>query len=67
MKIISIVFNEFNFTNLKRSMTIGLTTKNKMSFVDETLDKPEVGDESFRTWSRCNSMVIGWIITTLNP
>lgn len=49
MKIISIVFNEFNFTNLKRSMTIGLTTKNKMSFVDETLDKPEVGDESFRT------------------
>ncbi|XP_074327777.1 uncharacterized protein LOC141665691 [Apium graveolens] len=67
MKLVSIVFNGSNFINWKRSMTIGLTVKNKMSFVDGTLNKPNTTDDAFRSWSRCNSMVIGWIITALDP
>lgn len=67
MKLVSAVFNGTNFANWKRSMTIGLTAKNKMSFVDGTLNKPESNVESFKAWNRCDSMVIGWIITALDP
>lgn len=67
MKLVSVVFTGTNFMIWKRSMTIGLTAKNKLSFVDGTLNKPEITAENFKAWSRCNSMVIGWIITALDP
>ncbi|XP_074347113.1 uncharacterized protein LOC141685937 [Apium graveolens] len=37
-----------------------------MAFVDGSLEKPFITDDSYRAWSRCNSMVIGWLITALD-
>lgn len=67
MKLVSTLFNGSLYANWKRSMVIGLTAKNKMSFVDGTLTKPESTADEYKAWSRCNSMVIGWIITVLEP
>lgn len=67
MKLVYFIFTGSNFANWKRSMSIGLIAKNKMSFVDGTLTKPETTAENFKSWSRCNSMVTGWIRTALDP
>lgn len=40
MKLVTTSFNGTRYGNWKRSMVIGLTAKNKMSFVDGTLAKP---------------------------
>ncbi|XP_074378507.1 uncharacterized protein LOC141720052 [Apium graveolens] len=38
-----------------------------MCFVDGTLAKPAITDTSYKFWSRCNIMITGWIITSLDP
>ncbi|KAL8120925.1 hypothetical protein AgCh_017922 [Apium graveolens] len=67
MKLVTTPFNVTSYGNWKRSMVIGLTAKNKMCFVDRTLAKPAITDTSYKFWSRCNSMITGWIITALDP
>lgn len=46
-------------------MTIGLTVKNKIGFVDGTLLRPS--DESLNSWIICNSVVTTWILNSLSP
>lgn len=48
-------------------MIIGLTAKNNMCFTDVTLDKLDMTAPTYKSWSRCNIMIIGWIITALEP
>ncbi|KAL5570414.1 hypothetical protein UlMin_026989 [Ulmus minor] len=43
-------------------MHLAFIAKNKFSFVDGTISKLDVDDLSYRTWSRCNNIVISWII-----
>lgn len=66
LKLVSIPFNGSSYANWKRSMIIGLTAKNKMAFVDGSLEKPNSDDETYKACCRCNSMVTGWIITVLD-
>lgn len=44
---------------------IGLNAKNKMHFVDGSLPKLEEGATDQRAWMRCDNMLIGWIISSL--
>lgn len=46
---------------------IELTAKNKLCFIDRTLTKPESTASDYKSWCRCNSMIIGWIIYALEP
>ncbi|XP_021720004.1 uncharacterized protein LOC110687687 [Chenopodium quinoa] len=48
-------------------MIIGLSTKNKLSFVDGTLPTPISGDVNYKAYVRCNDLVIGWILGVLGP
>ena len=47
-------------------MIIGHIVKNKMSFVDGSTPKPAIESTDFKCWERCNNMVIGWIIASLD-
>ncbi|KAL8125167.1 hypothetical protein AgCh_012733 [Apium graveolens] len=38
-----------------------------MSFVDGTLAKPEITADDYKSWCRYNSMIIGWIVSALDP
>ena len=58
-------FEGQNFITWKSSMIIGLSTKNKMCFVDGSLPKPPVNDKKYQAWIRCNDMVRGWILKSL--
>ncbi|CAO2834342.1 unnamed protein product [Amaranthus hypochondriacus] len=66
IKLVSTPFDGSGYADWKRSMVIGLTAKNKLSFVDGTVKKPSSDSSEFKCWERCNNMVIGWIIASLD-
>lgn len=39
-------------------MSMALTAKNKLSFVDDAIARPRFDDFLFAAWNRCHSMVI---------
>lgn len=66
MKLVSDPFDGTGFSNWKRSMTIALSARNKLGFVDGTLVKPTAESSTFKSWSRCNDMVISWLLGSLS-
>ena len=65
VKLVSVVFDATCFSDWKRSMIISLDAKNKMAVVDGSLPQPPDGSSDARAWKRCNNMVTGWIISSL--
>ena len=44
-------------------MTIAISAKNKLRFVDSTVEKPNAKKTTKLTlWQRCNNMVLMWIV-----
>ena len=66
LKLVNNVFDGVDFDDWKRSMMIGLTAKNKMCFVDGSLHKPSENDPNRKAWERCNTIVIRWLIASLD-
>ncbi|XP_056688658.1 uncharacterized protein [Spinacia oleracea] len=64
-KLVNIVFDGKCFNDWKRSMVIALSARNKLSFVDGTMNQPAVGSVNFRIWNRCNDLVISWMLGSL--
>ncbi|XP_061375054.1 uncharacterized protein LOC133317230 [Gastrolobium bilobum] len=54
-----------NFSSWKRAMLLALTAKNKLVFVDGSILRPSPNDLLFPSWTRCNSMVISWILNSV--
>lgn len=50
-----------NYQSWSRSMEVALISKNKLKFVDGTLNLPAVSDPLYDPWIRCNNMVLSWI------
>lgn len=46
-------------------MIISLDAQNKMIFVDGSLPKPQEGSMEEKAWKRCNNLVTGWLIASL--
>ena len=63
-KLVNITFSGIGFVDWKRVMTIALSGKNKMAFVDGSLPKP-IHNAAGRAWERVNNVVMGWIIGVL--
>uniref|UniRef100_A0A2N9J2J6 Reverse transcriptase Ty1/copia-type domain-containing protein n=1 Tax=Fagus sylvatica TaxID=28930 RepID=A0A2N9J2J6_FAGSY len=57
-----------NFHSWFRSMAMGLTIKNKLGFVDGSIEPPKEGINSplYPLWSRCNTVVITWILNCVS-
>ncbi|XP_076882896.1 uncharacterized protein LOC143531495 [Bidens hawaiensis] len=66
MILISKSFDGSGFAPWKRSMTIALSAKNKLSFVNGQSVRPGVESVNFDLWQRCNDMVLSWILNTLS-
>lgn len=47
-------------------MTITLTAKNKIKFVNGNLIKPDDSDPTMHAWTRCNNMVISWLLNSVS-
>lgn len=56
-----------NYASWSRAMTIALSVKNKLGFIDGSLPKPEVTDVNIHnSWIRLNNMVISWILNSVS-
>lgn len=66
MKLVNEPFDGTGYGNWKRFMTIALSAPNKLGFVDGSLPKPETTSAAFKSWSRCNDMVISWLLGALS-
>ncbi|XP_073049302.1 uncharacterized protein [Primulina eburnea] len=55
-----------NYNTWSRAMSMALTAKNKLLFVDGTQLRPASGDLLYAAWIRCNSMVISWILNSVS-
>ncbi|XP_058189604.1 uncharacterized protein LOC131307214 [Rhododendron vialii] len=49
-------------------MLMALTTKNKDGFIDGTITRPLAGSAAeIKQWTRCNTLVKGWILNSISP
>ncbi|KAJ0034274.1 hypothetical protein Pint_25490 [Pistacia integerrima] len=46
---------------------MALLSKNKLKFVDGTIEAPSSTDSLFSVWERCNTMVLSWLTHSLSP
>ena len=65
MKMVTTPFNGVGFTDWKKCLIIGLVSKNKMAFIDGSLEKPDTNSPDYKAWEKRNTMLIGWIMTSL--
>ncbi|XP_057548113.1 uncharacterized protein LOC130826547 [Amaranthus tricolor] len=64
----SLVTEKFNgecYNEWKRSMTIALSAKKKLCFVDGSLSRPNSGPE-MQAWDRCNAMITSYILHSVD-
>lgn len=65
-QLVSVTFDGNGFNNWKRSRMLILSAKNKIGFVDGTVSIPEENTSEYKYRSRCNDLVISWIIFNLD-
>lgn len=66
IKRVSTPFDGIGFSAWKRSMLISLISKNKKCFINGSLNKPFINSSELKAWKRCNTMVIGWLKSSLD-
>ena len=65
--IVSKQLNGENYNTWKRAMLMALSAKNKLSFVNGTLPKPaNLHDSQGLAWTRCNNMVLSWLLNSVS-
>jgi hypothetical protein len=47
-------------------MFMTLTAKNRLQFINGALSKPHSSDPDFFAWTRCNNIVLSWIINSVS-
>ncbi|KAM2356612.1 hypothetical protein ACFX1X_005690 [Malus domestica] len=54
-----------NYSTWSRAMTISLSAKNKLGFVDGSIEAPLETDAKYSLWKRCNDMVLSWMVSSV--
>lgn len=54
-----------NYGSWSRAMTIALGAKNKLGFVDGSINKPEEDSANHAVWVRSNHMTTSWILNSI--
>ncbi|XP_024974701.1 uncharacterized protein LOC112512789 [Cynara cardunculus var. scolymus] len=54
-----------NFADWSQEMMNFLFAKNKVGFVDGTIEKPEKTHANYMLWMRCDAIVKGWLTTAI--
>ncbi|XP_047264739.1 uncharacterized protein LOC124896911 [Capsicum annuum] len=66
MILVNAVFYGKGYGGWRRAIRIALSAKNKLGFIDGSFAQPESSSPLFQPWSRCNDMVISWILNSLS-
>jgi len=67
--ITAVIFNGKNYDLWERAVRTALKAKNKLMFIDGTLQKPKPkeGDDlsELQAWEKVNSMICSWILNVI--
>ncbi|XP_010687129.1 uncharacterized protein LOC104901275 [Beta vulgaris subsp. vulgaris] len=64
-KLVHVLFDGNSYNDWKRSIMLGLSSRNKLGFVDGSLKCPAPTDVDYKAWQRCNDLVLGWLLFSL--
>ncbi|XP_013594607.1 PREDICTED: uncharacterized protein LOC106302694 [Brassica oleracea var. oleracea] len=56
-----------NYNEWSSEMTNALRAKRKLGFIDGSITKPSATDSNLELWLSVNSMIVGWIRTSIEP
>jgi len=56
-----------NYLAWSRSMIRAFGAKNKLKFIDGSMEIPDEDDSNRNAWERCNHLVQSWIINSVSP
>lgn len=62
-----ILLNGGNYERWTKLMTNSLRAKRKTGFIDGTLKRPSKDSDDAEKWDMVNSMIIGWIYSSIEP
>ena len=66
LQISSFKLNGQNFLSWSRSVQLVIRGKGKMGFLDGSLPQPALSDPAFPDWDINNSIVISWLINSMD-
>ena len=61
------VLNSTNYHSWSRSMITALSAKNKVEFILDDKPHPSQDNPNFPAWTRCNNMVVSWLVHFVSP
>ncbi|XP_057965385.1 uncharacterized protein LOC131155948 [Malania oleifera] len=64
--LVSQVLTRDNYHTWSRSMLTSLKAKNKVAFTDGSLPQQLISDSLHYPWSRCNNMVVAWLLNSIS-
>jgi len=64
--LVSNAFNGENYDGWKRFVSIALSARHKLSFIDGTSECPTATSPLYSLWQRNNAMVISWLLNSLH-
>ncbi|XP_025983417.1 uncharacterized protein LOC114385294 [Glycine soja] len=64
--LVSPALDSSNYHSWSRSMITTLSAKNKVEFVNGKAPEPLKTDRTYGAWSRCNNMVVSWLVHSVS-
>ncbi|KAH0637195.1 hypothetical protein KY290_037590 [Solanum tuberosum] len=64
--LVSTIYDGKGYGGWRRGILIALSAKNKIGFIDGTILRSTISPVSLNSWSRCNYMVISWLLNSLS-
>ncbi|KFK42146.1 hypothetical protein AALP_AA2G217200 [Arabis alpina] len=65
--ISTVTLNGTNYERWAKVMRNAFHAKNKLNFIDGLLQRPSPGTDHYKLWGIINSMMVAWILNTIDP
>ncbi|KAK3006792.1 hypothetical protein RJ639_017211 [Escallonia herrerae] len=67
--IVPIKLNGTNYPSWSKSMIHALTAKNKIGFINGSIEQPSEKDQptEYALWNQCNNMILSWLTHSVEP
>lgn len=65
--ISTVILTGTNYERWAKVMRNAFHAKNKLNFIDGLLQRPSPGTDHYKLWGIINSMMVAWILNTIDP
>lgn len=64
--IVSPLLNGPNYLSWSRSFSLAISIKNKLGFLDGTIQTPSLNSSLYTPWLRCNNLILSWLLNSIS-